>query len=112
MEARFPARDSKNELFDDPSEGAWGGAGEPTRYSVSTEQDLEVFKRTHKSSREEAHAKEAIDVAGMFPMVGPSNPYNKRFYHFATDSERMRLTSNNEIHGCDYWCRDHRGQNK
>ena len=75
MEAKPPARDSKMNFS---MALVKGGAGEPTRYFALTEQDLEVFKRTQKSSREEAHAKEAIDVAGMFPMVGPSNPCNKK----------------------------------
>ena len=99
MEAKFPARDSKMLLS---MTLVRGGAGEPTKYFVLTEQDLEVFKRTQESSQKEAHAKGAIDVAGRFPMVGPSNPCNKKFYRFATGRERMRLASNNGTHGCNY----------
>ena len=44
-------------------------------------------------SKEEEHAKGAIDVAGIFLMVGPSNSCNKKFYHFAIGSERTRLAS-------------------
>ena len=75
MEARPPARDSKMNFS---MALVKGGAGEPTRYFSLTEQGLEVFKRTQKSSRKEAHAKDAIDVAGVFPMVGPSSPWNKK----------------------------------
>ena len=52
--------------------------------------------RTQESSREEAHAKEVIDVALshiMFPMAGTPNPCNKISYHFATGNERMQLAS-------------------
>ena len=61
---------------------------------VLTEQDLEIFKRSQQSPREEAHANEAINVAlshGMFPMTMLPNSQNTISYHFAAGDNRTRL---------------------
>ena len=84
----------RQEVFDDSMEGSFDVAEEPSSGCVITEQDLETFKRSQQSPREEAHANEAINVAlshGMFPMTVPLHAGNRISYHLAAGEDRLRL---------------------
>ena len=86
----------RQEIFDDSTMDGTLDAGEETSSlgCVITEQDLERFKRSQLSPREEAHANEAINVAlshGMFPMTMPSNAGSTISYHLAAGQDRLRL---------------------
>ena len=86
----------EHEVFVDTGEEEMGVATAMADDLVITENDLEKYKKDQESTREEAHADDAIYIGlshGLFRTEGSFKASNVASYHFATGQNMLQLES-------------------